>query len=259
MPRKEKKASKNLIPDKPSTSGFRYPSIDFPSLPKKDVFAYKFEEIIPGVLVCDDVFSRNECQLLIQSCKDYLEPTNKNNAPPKKGEAFRNNERYLHAVEKENKEFADKLWKERLLPIFLSERNKDYLEMFELSSLCPSSQPMQPDSEKGFLPVGVNTDLKFYRYKQGARFGQHVDEPVFKQIDGDKLVSEFTVLIYIGCENGLKGGETKFWLKKDPVMVEPKCGRVCLHWTGKDCLHSGEEVERGEKYVLRTDLFYKET
>ena len=259
MPRKDKKVSKNLVPEKPFTCGFRYPSIDFAALPKNDVYAYKFEEPIPGVLVCDDIFTRNECQLLVQCCKEYLDPTNKNNAPPKKGEAFRNNERYLHPNSQENKEFADKLWKERLLPIFLSERNREYLKLNELSSLCPSSQPEKSDSETGFLPVGVNSDLKFYRYKQGAKFGQHVDEPVFKKVDGVKLVSEFTILMYIGCDNSLKGGETKFWLKKDPVTVEPKCGRVCLHWTGKDCLHSGEEVERGEKYVLRTDLFYQET
>jgi hypothetical protein len=69
-------------------------------------------------------------------------------------------------------------------------------------------------------------------------------------------VSEFTVLFYIGAEDGLRGGSTKFWLKKD-VEVECKRGRVCFHWTGKDCRHSGELVERGEKWVLRTDLFYE--
>ena len=98
MPRKDKKVSKNSVSLNASTSGFCYPSIDFASLPKKDVFAYKFEELIPGVLICDDVFTRNECQLLVQSCKEYLDPTNKNNAPPKKGEAFRNNERYFLGI-----------------------------------------------------------------------------------------------------------------------------------------------------------------
>ena len=257
---KEKNKLKNNLVDRSSSSSFCYPAINFPYLPRKnDVFAYKVDELIPGVLVCDDVFSRDECQMLVQCCKDFLEATNKNNAPPKKGEAFRNNERYLHSNQGENKEFADKLWKERLSPIFLSDRNKHLFEMQELSSLNPSAQPKTTEDTPCFLPVGVNTDLKFYRYKEGAQFGQHVDEPVFKVVDGEKLVSEFTILIYISCDTSLKGGETKFWLKKHPISVEPKCGRVCLHWTGKECLHSGEKVDRGEKYVLRTDLFYKQT
>ena len=67
MPKKEKKTTKILTADKKATSGFRYPTINFSALPKKDVFAYKFEELIPEVLVCDDVFSRNECQLLSEN------------------------------------------------------------------------------------------------------------------------------------------------------------------------------------------------
>lgn len=260
MPRagKEKKNYKYPVIDRPSTSGFRYPNINFPSFPRNnDVFAYKVEELIPGVLICDDIFSQAECQMLVRSCQEFLEPTNKNNAPPKKGEAFRNNDRYLHPNQADNIEFADKLWRYRLGPILLSHRNKHLLELHELSSLHPSRQPKATDEMTGLLPSGVNADLKFYRYKEGAQFGRHVDEPVFKVVEGEMLVSEFTILMYISCDSSLKGGETKFWLKKDPVSVEPKCGRICLHWTGKECLHSGEKVERGEKYVLRTDLFYK--
>ena len=117
MPRsgKEKKHNKNTSLEKYSSGEFHYPSINFAFLPRNnDAFAYKIEELIPGVLVCDDVFSQEECKILVQSCKGFLEPTNKNNARPKKGEAFRNNERYLHANRKENKEFAQKLWNERL-------------------------------------------------------------------------------------------------------------------------------------------------
>ena len=33
-------------------------------------------------------------------------------------------------------------------------------------------------------------------------------------------------------------------------------GRVLLHWTGHDFLHEGEMVCSGEKFVLRTDVFY---
>lgn len=114
------------------------------------------------------------------------------------------------------------------------------------------------------LPIGIHPEIKFYRYCRGAEFAPHVDDPVYLAprtgggTESAGGVSEFTVLLYIGAENGLKGGATRFWLKNKTVDVEPKVGRVCLHWTGKDCRHSGELVERGEKWVLRTDLLYEE-
>ena len=52
---------------------------------------------------------------------------------------------------------------------------------------------------------------------------------MFKVVDGEKLVSEFTILMYISCDRSLRGGETKFLLKKDAISVEPKCGRIRLH------------------------------
>ena len=127
MPRtgKERKTPNNKLLDKPCARNFRYPNINFSFFPRNnDLFSYKVEELMPGVLVCDEVFSETECKILVQSCKEFFEPTNKNNARPKKGEAFRNNERYLHTKQDENEAFSDQLWRERLSPILLSERNK---------------------------------------------------------------------------------------------------------------------------------------
>ena len=168
MPRAGKKNEncKHALVERTSTNNFRYPSINFSYLPRNnDAFAYKIDELIPGVLICDDIFSQSECQMLVQSCKQFLEPTNKNNAPPKKGEAFRNNERYLHPIQIENEEFAEKLWKDRLSPILLSERNKHFLELQELSFLGLSGNFNATDETTGFLPTGVNPDLKIYRDK----------------------------------------------------------------------------------------------
>ena len=56
----------------------------------------------------------------------------------------------------------------------------------------------------------------------------------------------------------MRGGETAFLsgnLKRS-YKVAPKIGRVLL-FQHRGLLHSGEEVENGLKYTLRTDLIYK--
>lgn len=53
-------------------------------------------EISEGILVADYFFSKKQCEDLVAYVADFLVPTNAKNAPPKKVNAFRNNERYLH-------------------------------------------------------------------------------------------------------------------------------------------------------------------
>ena len=97
----------------------------------------------------------------------------------------------------------------------------------------------------------MNADLKLYHYTKGRAFGPHIDEPV---VEGSYR-SEFTVLMYIVAD-GLKGGQTVFHTRP-PIAVECVPGRVLLHYTGRNCLHSGAPVEKGTKMLLRTDLFFK--
>jgi len=40
------------------------------------------------------------------------------------------------------------------------------------------------------------------------------------------------------------------------LEVDPVQGLLLLHWTGHDFLHSGERVLAGEKWLLRTDVYY---
>ena len=56
----------------------------------------------------------------------------------------------------------------------------------------------------------------------------------------------------------MQGGETAFLSMnlKRSYKVAPKVGRVLL-FQHRSLLHSGEEVENGLKYTLRTDLMYK--
>lgn len=55
----------------------------------------------------------------------------------------------------------------------------------------------------------------------------------------------------------LEGGATSFhsWEMDHSIKIEPKCGRVLL-FQQNDLLHSGDDVVKGTKFTMRTDLMY---
>lgn len=55
-----------------------------------------------------------------------------------------------------------------------------------------------------------------------------------------------------------QGGETLFHVRKKgpPLSVSPSMGLLLLHWTGHDFLLEGSQVLNGEKWLLRTDVFF---
>lgn len=135
------------------------------------------------------------------------------------------------------------------------------------SDVRPKGPPLSHSSETSIHILAVpdiSADVAFTaafcrmpgivdcRYRKGQSFGPHIDQPV---LEGKSSESEFTVLIYLEGGDQLKGGDTIFH-SRPPVSVKAVPGRVCLHWTGHDCLHEGELVTKGTKMVLRTDLFY---
>jgi hypothetical protein len=75
--------------------------------------------------------------------------------------------------------------------------------------------------------------------------------------------SFFTMHLYLNDaegENGevlLEGGATSFhsWDMRCSMYIPPKCGRVLL-FQHEDLLHSGDDVSRGTKFTMRTDLLY---
>ena len=70
--------------------------------------------------------------------------------------------------------------------------------------------------------------------------------------------SLYTLHLYLSEDETMRGGETAFLSDnlKRSYKVSPKVGRVLL-FQHRSLLHSGEEVENGLKYTLRTDLMYK--
>ncbi|KAK4938676.1 hypothetical protein LTR10_020944 [Elasticomyces elasticus] len=110
--------------------------------------------------------------------------------------------------------------------------------------------------------LGLNPNIRIYRYRPGQFFDKHFDESNKLQFGEDKIPARttWTLLIYLTtCE----GGETAFYpeaLKKgektpEPIVVGLEAGMALLHRHGEDCLfHEGKEVKSGEKWVLRSDL-----
>ena len=96
-------------------------------------------------------------------------------------------------------------------------------------------RPHLPDPLDGRTPVGLHGDgrrgaasqLKFYRYLRGHRFGQHVDQ----SWRGDDVHhnTEYTLLIYLNSQGGearwegqpLVGGDTVFH-----ATAKTECARV---------------------------------
>ena len=77
--------------------------------------------------------------------------------------------------------------------------------------------------------------------------------------------SEWTLLIYLSPPPPapqLVGGETVFHLsgkRGGEVVVAPKSGMALLHrhGSGRECLiHEGRKVEKGSKWVLRSDVMF---
>jgi hypothetical protein len=98
-------------------------------------------------------------------------------------------------------------------------------------------------------PVGANERFRCYRYSPGQRFAPHYDG-AFERNDTER--SLLTLIVYLN--EGFEGGETGF-LDFDVTAV-PRTGSALLfqHYM----LHEGVSVRSGTKYVLRSDVMYRE-
>ncbi|RVX74830.1 hypothetical protein B0A52_01107 [Exophiala mesophila] len=176
-------------------------------------------------------------------CKNYIAflsslPLTTTPGKPKRGEATRVNDRF----QIQDASFAKILW--------------------ERSGLQSLVQRSENEINFGGHVLGLNPNIRVYRYRPGQFFDQHYDESNKLQFGDDSVPAKttWTLLIYLTtCE----GGETAFYpepaTKKervpDPIVVGLEAGMALLHKHGDDCLlHEGKEVKSGEKWVLRSDL-----
>lgn len=115
------------------------------------------------------------------------------------------------------------------------------------AELWQKLQPFCPVRLDNTLAVGLNELFRFYKYGAGQRFKKHRDGRFERN---PKEASRITVLVYLN--QGFTGGETAF----EEVVLAPATGTaVCFF---HELRHEGRPVESGIKYVLRSDVMYRQ-
>lgn len=236
MPAKQKSKKTNLnSQDSISASDPVSPNwpVLKPILPASDL--YIEETLKDQILVVPGLFTANLCKLYVSFLATL--PLTTTPGKPKRGEATRVNDRF----QIDDPTFARRLWEGTAI--------KDLVSSYEDQSIW------------GGEVLGLNSNIRIYRYRPGQFFDQHYDESNrVTGPDGQPAKTTWTLLIYLtNCE----GGETAFYpepvskgdKQPDPVEVNPQIGSALLHRHFPECLlHEGKEVVSGEKWVLRSDL-----
>lgn len=181
------------------------------------------------IYVIPNFLHGKECDALVQYFEKNL-PPKENLDKPKRGYAFRNNDRQAL----EDADLAQEIW-------------KGMEEVVQASAMGNIK-----------VPKGLNSNIRIYRYRKGHSFGAHYDESVQDKATG--LWTDWTLLIYLNQD--MVGGQTVFYKdassknkKPAPIVVQPEKGMALLHRHGQHCLlHEAMEVTEGSKWVLRSDV-----
>lgn len=238
MPPKQKVTEKTKT--KSNTTGTATQAVTLPNWPVlKPVLSatdLTIEETLKDqILVVPNLFTSNLCKSYVSFLSTL--PLATTPGKPKRGEATRVNDRF----QIDDSVFAQRLWQETAI--------KDLVNSTEYDSIW------------GGRVLGLNSNIRVYRYRPGQFFDQHYDESnKVSMPDGIAAKTTWTLLIYLtACE----GGETAFYPEAaskrdkdpDPIVVDPQVGSALFHRHFPECLlHEGKEVLSGEKWVLRSDL-----
>jgi predicted 2-oxoglutarate/Fe(II)-dependent dioxygenase YbiX len=101
----------------------------------------------------------------------------------------------------------------------------------------------------GWKLIGANERLRCYEYQQGHYFKPHMDGSYERDSNEQSF---FTFMIYLNQE--FAGGETKFMVEPEKTII-PETGMALLFQ--HHIIHEGCAVRVGTKYVIRTDLMYR--
>ncbi|KAL7267503.1 hypothetical protein RUND412_009907 [Rhizina undulata] len=163
----------------------------------------------------------------------------------KRGEALRVNDRF----QLQDEAFAKILWEKSGLREIIAREGEAGKKLW------------------GGEVVGLNPNIRVYRYSKGQFFDKHYDDSNTFSF-GDPPVpcrTTWTLLLYLtGSSDGVVGGETVFYTeatktkKSEEIVVDLEKGLAVLHRHGRECLlHEGRVVTEDAgigKWVLRSDL-----
>lgn len=225
-----------------------------PLVPTSDL---SLQERIPGQIITISNFWPAKL------CRDYVSFLSSltlvtTPGKPKKGEAVRVNDRF----QVDDPLFAERLWSETALKNLITGQDDD--NGLQLDDA-------QRETLWGGEVIGLNPNIRIYRYSKGQFFAQHYDDSNNVTTSADKKIparTTWTLLIYLTAPaTGCRGGETVFYPElppgknkgkgppPEPFVVDLEVGLALLHKHGADCmLHEGREVLEGEKWVIRSDL-----
>lgn len=173
------------------------------------------------MLVLKDVFSEEECNEWIQ----HAESAGFSELSSSYNPSYRNNSRLQYECPKT----LSLIWS-------------------RLADLIPWKQLTEKKHEWGLS--GLNPRLRMCKYVPGQFFKLHSDGSYQSAHDQQSFL---TCNIYLN--GGFEGGETKFHLDNEVVMVKPERGMVVLFF--HELPHEGLPVLTNSKYLLRTDVMYK--
>ena len=203
----------------------------------------------------DDLFSSEECKELLIAAQGTTGTWSQAMVNVGKGrQKLYTDIRDCGRIIWDSQDVADKLW-ERIKP-YMPESILCLSDNAKITGVGPVKRKELWGAKR------LNERLRFLKYESGQYFREHCDGS-YVTPDG-KEVSFVTVHIYLNggpqdpASPRLRGGSTKFismdW--HNELHVDPKMGSV-LVFQHRGLMHSGEEVEAGLKYTLRTDLMYE--
>ncbi|KAL9070868.1 MAG: hypothetical protein Q9157_005678 [Trypethelium eluteriae] len=116
--------------------------------------------------------------------------------------------------------------------------------------------------EETWQMTRLNERMRFLRYTSGDFFKAHCDG-VYETPDGQER-SYYTLHLYLNDEDSnlgdekLEGGATNFlsFDEERELGVRPKTGRV-LVFQHRGLRHSGDDVLKGVKLTMRTDIMFE--
>ncbi|KAF2087766.1 hypothetical protein K490DRAFT_65605 [Saccharata proteae CBS 121410] len=258
MPPKSKKKDNTTAPSKAVAAPQAPPVPNWPVFqPLIPAVDLSLHELLPGQIVTIPNFWPASL------CKNYVSflsslPLTTTPGKPKKGEAVRVNDRF----QIDDPSFAERLWSQAALKDLVLGTAQTEDDAFKLTE-------KERRELWGGEVIGLNPNIRIYRYSKGQYFDQHYDDANNVTLPGPPATpgrTTWTLLLYLTSPStGCIGGETVFYpdppkkSKKEPppkpVVVNLEVGTALLHRHGAECmLHEGREVLQGEKWVIRSDL-----
>ncbi|KAL1864876.1 hypothetical protein Daus18300_007443 [Diaporthe australafricana] len=232
-------------------------------------------------VVLDNVLSPGECQALLELAEASVDVSRMNStgdlnpwkpAMVNAGSGFevldtgyRNSDRIVW----DEQEVVDRIWA-RCLQGGAGEvlrKRLDVLDGDEKLGACRMRGKDWVVEKQRWEFRRLNQRMRFLRYGAGQFFRPHCDGAFSEEVDGKIYRTFFTLHLYLndsvaeaGKDAGLVGGATSFLSGdcKKKVDVDPKAGRVLI-FQHRRLFHAGDDVVKGTKYTMRTDIMYELT